>query len=538
MNYKHLKIALAALVLSVGLPVRGALIHRYSFTADANDSVGTAHGTLAGGASIMTNTVVLNGSSDYVDLPNDLFTNISSVTFEAWTTDYGSVGWARIYDFGNNTSGEDQQGDGTQYMFLSLPSGFANLRGAYTIGGGGAPEQIVEWPNGGRPPVGQEAHVVWTSDAVSHAGRLYVNGVQVAANTNVTLTPADIGPTVNNWLGRSQFINDPYYNGAIDEFRIYDSALSPFQVAVDAATGPDTLVTNTGAIQSLSLNVSSNMNVGTLQSAAVAANFANVSNVNVSSLSSYSSDNTNVLTVDASGLIRAVGVGSAKVSADYGGLTNSATITAVLKPVVLAHRYSFTADAGDSIGTANGLLVGNAAVNNGTLSLDGTSAVRLPAGLIDTTYDAVTLEAWAHVNVTPDGQVTHLYGLGGTNSSGAPQTFVRLRIHTGGNNSSPGINNGGGEQTTFIPGPVAGNVHVVVINNPPAGYLQWYLDGQIANSNAVTALLTGIRPLHTASSWPRTRHACERADRHSRSPTAATRPRCRSAPRPCARGGH
>ena len=221
--------------------------------------------------------------------------------------------------------------------------------------------------------------------------------------------------------------------------------------------------------------------------------------VNVTSLASYSSGNTNVLTVDASGVIKAVGVGSATLSASYSGLANSATITTVLKPVVLTHRYSFTTDAGDSVGTANGSLVGSAAINNGALVLDGASAVRLPAGLVDATYDAVTIEAWAHVNVTPDGQVTHLYGLGGTNSSGAPLTFVRLRTHTGGNNSSPGINNGGGEQTTFIPGPVAGDVHVVVINNPSAGYLQWYLNGHIANSNAVTALLTGIRGTNNTS---------------------------------------
>src|SRR5438105_4081468 len=83
----------------------------------------------------------------------------------------------------------------------------------------------------------------------------------------VTLTPADIGPTVNDWLGRSQYSNDPYYKGAIDEFRIYDAALGPLQVAVDAAAGPDNIITNTGAIQSLSLSVNSNMTVGTLQSA-------------------------------------------------------------------------------------------------------------------------------------------------------------------------------------------------------------------------------------------------------------------------------
>ena len=66
MNYKHLKIALAALVLSAGLPVRGALIHRYSFTSDANDSVGTANGTLMGSATITGNAVVLDGVDSYV----------------------------------------------------------------------------------------------------------------------------------------------------------------------------------------------------------------------------------------------------------------------------------------------------------------------------------------------------------------------------------------------------------------------------------------------------------------------------------------
>ena len=491
MNKALLKMALLIVVLAAS-PVEGAILHRYSFTTDANDSVGTAHGFLFGGALNINNALSLDGSSGYVDLPNGLLTNLTSATFEAWVTDTGSQAWARIFDFGNSTAGEDVQGNGTQYLFLSLPAGPANLRGALTTNGPGG-EQILEWPSGGRPPVNQEAHIVWTADAVSHTGRLYVNGAQVGINTNMTLTPADMGVTSNNWLGRSQFAPDAYFRGSINELRIYDSALSPFQVAVDAATGPDNIVTDPGAIQSLSLNVNSNMTVGAIQMAAVAASFANATNVNISSLAGYSSGNTNVVTVDSGGLIRAVGAGSATVSASYSGLTNSATITTVLKPVVLAHRYSFTTGAADSVGSANGTLVGNAAINNGALTLDGASAIRLPAGLIDATYEAVTIEAWAQVNVTPDGQVTHLYSFGGTNASGAVQSFIRLRTHSGGNNSAPGINGGTGEQTTFIPGPVAGNVHVVVINNPSAGYLQWYLNGQIANSNAITAQLSGIR---------------------------------------------
>src|SRR5881628_3912518 len=75
-----------ALVLGV-LPIQAALIHRYSFAGDATDSVGTAHGTLVGGATVSNGQVVLDGVDGYVDLPNDLFTNFTSITFETWRSE-------------------------------------------------------------------------------------------------------------------------------------------------------------------------------------------------------------------------------------------------------------------------------------------------------------------------------------------------------------------------------------------------------------------------------------------------------------------
>jgi hypothetical protein len=37
--------------------------------------------------------------------------------------------------------------------------------------------------------------------------------------------------TSQNWLGRSQFITvDPYFNGSLDDFRIYNRALSESEV--------------------------------------------------------------------------------------------------------------------------------------------------------------------------------------------------------------------------------------------------------------------------------------------------------------------
>jgi hypothetical protein len=216
----------------------GALTHRYSFTVDASDSVGTASGTLIGGATIVSGALVLNGVNGFVSLPPSLVASYTSITIETWVTDNGSGSWARIFDFGNNTGGAGAQGTGTEYMFLSLPAGTGNLRGAYTAAGGGA-EQIMQWPNNGRPAVGRKTHIVWATDGHTSLGRLYADNVLVASNIDMTLTPAAIGATLNDWIGRSQWTGDAYFKGSFDEFRIYNFALSAAQIQGDFRLGPN-----------------------------------------------------------------------------------------------------------------------------------------------------------------------------------------------------------------------------------------------------------------------------------------------------------
>jgi hypothetical protein len=133
------------------------LLHRYSFTADADDSVGDAHGVLAGGATVSGGMLQLDGLGGYLDLPNNLVVGLNSITIETWVVDYGSGGWARIYDFGNSTGGEGAQGTGTEYMFLSLPApaGGGNLRGSYTVTGGGAASSS----SNGRRAVGRRSDI-------------------------------------------------------------------------------------------------------------------------------------------------------------------------------------------------------------------------------------------------------------------------------------------------------------------------------------------------------------------------------------------
>jgi hypothetical protein len=46
---------------------------------------------------------------------------------------------------------------------------------------------------------------------------------------------------VNNYLGRSQWA-DPYFNGLIDEFRIYSVPLAASEIAATYALGPNQLL--------------------------------------------------------------------------------------------------------------------------------------------------------------------------------------------------------------------------------------------------------------------------------------------------------
>src|SRR5438132_780898 len=75
----------------------------------------------------------------------------------------------------------------------------------------------------------------WTHLGLTRAGStatLYIDGEPVATNPNMTLSPADLGPTTGNWLGRCQFPqrNVSYLNAQLDEFQIFDRALTQDEV--------------------------------------------------------------------------------------------------------------------------------------------------------------------------------------------------------------------------------------------------------------------------------------------------------------------
>jgi autotransporter-associated beta strand protein len=179
-------------------------------------------GTLVNSASHVAgysnNAVNLSGgSSQYVTLPGGVVSDLEAFSITAWVKLTTISTWSRIFDFGTGQS---------VYMFLAPQNGVNNsVRFAITTGGG-AGEQVID---GTAPlPAGVWTHVAVTVSGTT--GLLYVDGVLVGANSSMAMNPSFLGNTTQNYIGKSQY-NDPYFDGQVDEFRIYNGALSASEVA-------------------------------------------------------------------------------------------------------------------------------------------------------------------------------------------------------------------------------------------------------------------------------------------------------------------
>jgi hypothetical protein len=206
------------------------IIHRWSFNGDATDSVGGADAVLMGHATVDSSQLHLDGTDSYAVLPigGDLL-NLTNCTFEGWATwnAFPVDFWERIFDLGNGTD---------ENIFLTPRGGNQRFRFAITIGGGGAEEQTI---SGYVFPSTTEAHFAVTIDADNGIHTLYLNGMPAAISYGCVLNPSVLDPPMmNNYLGKSQY-PDPYFNGSINEFRIYNTTLSADDIAASFADGPD-----------------------------------------------------------------------------------------------------------------------------------------------------------------------------------------------------------------------------------------------------------------------------------------------------------
>ncbi|HEY5056121.1 MAG TPA: LamG domain-containing protein [Acidobacteriaceae bacterium] len=207
------------------------LKHRYSFSGDASDSIGNAAGKLQGAAVVKAGKLVLDGSAGtYVDLPGGLLTGYKAATIEFWISTGQNGKYARVFD-----AGEISGITGINSIYFCVDhTGTGDWRLRITVPEAGKDEVVAIKGNLSER---KDLHVVNVLDPATGFMGIYVNGELVGSRPDLT-TLAAVSPHYF-FIGRSLYAADAYLNASIDEFRIYDSALSAEQVKKDYAAGPE-----------------------------------------------------------------------------------------------------------------------------------------------------------------------------------------------------------------------------------------------------------------------------------------------------------
>lgn len=246
-------------------------IHRWSFNettgTKVSDSAGHSDGVVKGaGSTWNAGELVLPGGDNgataaYVDLPNRLISEHApelggsgDVTLEMWVTPTGVHNWARIFDFGSSSGNEITQpggtGEGFDYFMVSASNGTdgnnseLEFRGIDPLGNGAAgaggtlqEKAAIAFPTAG---IGVQRHItaIWREGGFM---QVYEGANLIATEARPTIKFIQFND-VNCWLGRSNFLGDGNLEGSINEFRLYNRALSYGEVQKNEADGPDAVV--------------------------------------------------------------------------------------------------------------------------------------------------------------------------------------------------------------------------------------------------------------------------------------------------------
>ncbi|MBD5785525.1 family 43 glycosylhydrolase [Cellulosimicrobium terreum] len=191
----------------------------------ANLADGSTFGpaTLVGGQAT-ADGATLDGTDDYVDLPDHLLAGLTDATVSLdvlVATDQATPYF--IYGLGNSSGSS-----GNGYLFTT-----GNAYRTSIATGNWSTEQTVT--KGSNLTRGVWKTLTWTLSGTTAS--LYEDGVQVKQSTTVTTDPGQIGAgqTTANYVGRSLYSGDRYLKGQVRDFRVYDRAVTAAEAAELAA---------------------------------------------------------------------------------------------------------------------------------------------------------------------------------------------------------------------------------------------------------------------------------------------------------------
>lgn len=190
------------------------------------------------GAAVAGGQVVCDGVDDYVDLPAAAIAinTYSAVTIELWSTQpLINQGFSMTAAFGGRYS----NGFGRDYLMLCTTRGDEVSRAAIAnTESSSNPWSYEIFVNGPELNDGQEHYYALTIDGTTLS--YYIDG-QRQGTVELGTTSLSALRNTYAYLARSLYNGDPYVQCSINEFRIWDSALSAAEIAQHAAWGPHAL---------------------------------------------------------------------------------------------------------------------------------------------------------------------------------------------------------------------------------------------------------------------------------------------------------
>ncbi|UCE47329.1 MAG: hypothetical protein JSW47_17210, partial [Phycisphaerales bacterium] len=211
------------------------LTHQYTFDdGTANDSVGQAHGTLIGDAIVADGALVVDGVDDWMEMDGGTIainTYTTGLTLELWSTQGPEN---QSYSMTASFGGTWDNGLGKDYLCISTTRGSELSRAMIA----NTPDNDAPWGDevGVDGPELNDAlphHYVLTIDDpdADGSGELayYIDGL---LQGTAALNGSTISGLSNDfvYLGKGVYSVDPECAVTIDQFSIYDRALTPGEV--------------------------------------------------------------------------------------------------------------------------------------------------------------------------------------------------------------------------------------------------------------------------------------------------------------------
>ena len=165
--------------------------------------------------------LVSNGAmgGGYVVIPSLSAIAPAAATIMAWVHPTAAQMWQRVFDLGNdtmlNSSLTTQDAASTVRFAIRTNMNTAELINTTVM----------------VPPNAWHHLAVVLREGSPYTGEIYVNGALAGSNAAMTLHLSDLGATTNNFIGRSQYASDPYFSGYVEDFRVYNRALTAAEIA-------------------------------------------------------------------------------------------------------------------------------------------------------------------------------------------------------------------------------------------------------------------------------------------------------------------